>query len=217
MESQLISRRMALALDDLWAGLARKRDQQASAPRPAVFLDRDGTINEEQGYLTAPQNLLLLPTAGEALRLLNQARVPVIVITNQSAIERGLMTLEDLQAVNASLQNALEEFGAHYDALYYCPHAPYHQPACECRKPQPGLLLQAAVDLDLDLRRSFVIGDKVSDLEAGRACGCRTVLVLTGYGEQALAEMQERGLRPDFTAANLVEAVRWILAQLSGV
>jgi D-glycero-D-manno-heptose 1,7-bisphosphate phosphatase len=122
--------------------------------------------------------------------------------------------LADFEAVNAALWKALQGTEAHYDALYYCPHVPDGDMPCACRKPQPGLLLQAAFDLDLDLRRSFMVGDKRSDLEAGRACGCHTVLVRTGWGDGAYQEMVSQGCEPDYVAATLLDASRWIVSQL---
>ncbi len=182
---------------------------------PAVFMDRDGTLNVERGYVCKPEEVELLPTVGEALRLLNMARMPVIVITNQSALGRGLITLDEFEVVNEALWQALRDQGAYYDALYYCPHNPGAEAEpCGCRKPQPGLLLQAAVDLGIDLQRSFMIGDKASDLGAGRAAGCRVVLVRTGWGERTLSEGETDTTKPDYIADTLLEAVQWILRNL---
>src|SRR5712691_10516702 len=154
---------------------------------PAVFIDRDGTLTEEVGYVNHPKRLRLLPRTGEAIRRLNTAGVPAVVVTNQAGIARGYFTEDLLDAVNAELRAQLAAAGAQLDGLYVCPHHPTEgQPpfrmSCECRKPKPGMLLQAASDLDLDLRRSFMIGDKGSDLEVAPVIGARGILVLTGYG-----------------------------------
>jgi D-glycero-D-manno-heptose 1,7-bisphosphate phosphatase len=189
--------------------------QRASRPnKAAVFIDRDGTINVERGYLSNPDDVTLLPTAGEAIHLLNQQNLPVIVITNQSALGRGLMTLPQLEAVNGKLWQALQQYQAHFDALYYCPHNPDEDPSCGCRKPQPGLFFQAALDLGLDLAGCFIVGDKLSDLEAGRACDCQTALVRTGWGEQTYREMISNKIESDHIGSTLLEVSRWIALQL---
>ena len=187
-----------------------KLQARHTACRPAVFLDRDGTINEERGYLRAPEDVTLLPTVCEALHLLNTLNIPVVIVTNQSALGRGLMTMAEFEAVNAAFRTALQECGAHYDALYYCPHVPNLIPPCTCRKPQPGLLLQAALDLNLDLSRSYMVGDKDTDLEAGYAAGCRTVLVRTGFGEATYRALTTQSRQPNYIASTLIEAVQWI-------
>jgi len=205
---------MRLPLSALEHDLTQRRSNPQIHLRPAVFVDRDGTLNVERGYLSRPEEVALLPTVGKALGLLNRLGIPVIVITNQSALGRGVMKWAEFEAVNAALWKALQDAGAFYDALYYCPHAPNGNSSCGCRKPQPGLLLQAALDLNLDLPRCFVVGDKRSDLEAGRICGCYTVLVRTGWGEETHREMLAEGWEPDCVADTLLEATRWIELQL---
>lgn len=177
----------------------------------AVFLDRDGTINEEVEYLDDPEDLRLIPGAAEAIRLLNQARVPAIVVTNQAGVGRGYFSEARVEAIHQQLTKQLAAHGARLDAVYYCPHHP--DEGCDCRKPNPGMLKRAAQEHGIDLGRSFAVGDKVSDLEAGRRAGCRTVLVLTGYGAEAQEVFKRGDFQPDFTARDLLEAVRWILAQ----
>jgi len=191
------------------------RDSLDSTFRPAVFLDRDGTINEERGYLCDPEAVALLPTVCEALSLLNTLNIPAIVITNQSALGRGLMTWDEFDAVNATLWMALQQCGVHYDALYYCPHPPNPTLPCACRKPRPGLLLQAAVDLGIDLSRSYMIGDKQSDLDAGYAAGCHTVLVRTGFGEETRKSLKLQAQQLDYVASTLLEAVQWIACAIA--
>jgi len=155
--------------------------------RPAVFLDRDGTIVREVDYLRSVDQLRLLRGAAEAIRRLNEAGFVVVLATNQSGIARGLLTESDLQAVHDELQRRLAQRGAHLDAIYHCPHHPEasvqaYRKRCRCRKPAPGLLQRAARELDVDLARSFAIGDSARDVEAGARAGCRTILVRTGYG-----------------------------------
>ena len=177
----------------------------------AVFLDRDGTINKEVGYLDDPHEWLLLPGAAQAIRLLNQAGVPAILVTNQSALARGYISPARLSEIHTAMADSLAEYGAYLDAIYYCPHHP--DEGCRCRKPQPGMLQSAAGDLAIDLERSFLVGDKLSDLEAGRRARCRVVLVLTGLGGREQARANAAGFRPDHTAPTLLAAVDWILAQ----
>jgi D-glycero-D-manno-heptose 1,7-bisphosphate phosphatase len=189
------------------------------AARPAVFIDRDGTLTEEVGYVNHPQRLRLLPRSAEAIRLLNDAGVPAVVVTNQAGIARGYFTQEILDAVNGALVEQLKQAGAHLDGIYVCPHhptegAPPFRVACECRKPKPGLLLRAAGDLGLDLAASTMIGDKPSDLVPGREVGAATVLVLTGYGRGEWEYRQSRfEVKPDHVADDLLDAVEWALAR----
>lgn len=156
--------------------------------RAAVFLDRDGTLIEDADYLVRPEQVRLIPGAAAAVRRLNERGIPVVVVTNQSAIARGMATEADLARVHEWLTATLAAAGARLDGIYYCPHhpdfgaAPYRR-ACACRKPLPGLLLQAADELGLDLAASAMIGDSLRDLEAGVAAGCGSLLLVrTGHG-----------------------------------
>ena len=158
-----------------------------SAGRRAVFLDRDGTINVDHGYVFRPGEFDLIPGAPEAIRSLREAGYLVIVVTNQAGIARGLYGEQDLQLLHRHLDRELERYGTAIDAYYYCPHHPEkgvepYRRECSCRKPLPGMIHQAASDLSLDLERSFLVGDKRSDIEAGLAAGCMPILVETGYG-----------------------------------
>jgi D-glycero-D-manno-heptose 1,7-bisphosphate phosphatase len=161
-------------------------------PRSAVFLDRDGTIIEEVNYLAHPDQVKLLPGAAEAIREWNAAGVLVIVVTNQAGVARGYFPESRVAEVHARLDALLAECGARIDAYYYCPHGP--DDGCECRKPRPGMLLVAAREHDIDLARAWVIGDKVSDADAGRAAGCNALLVRTGHplpeGADAVADLR---------------------------
>ncbi|NQU16782.1 MAG: HAD family hydrolase [Candidatus Saganbacteria bacterium] len=180
----------------------------------AVFLDKDGTINEDKGYIDHPMKIDLLPNSAKAISLLNQATMRVLVVSNQAGVARGYFGEDMLQAIDKTIQKKLLASHAYYDGIYYCPHHPEfgHYPYkkdCECRKPNPGMLLKAADEYGLDLKDCYMIGDKDSDLEAGRRAGCKTVLVLTGYGEETQKNLN--GHRPDFIAQDLLEAVNWIL------
>ena len=188
-------------------------------PRPAVFIDRDGTLTEEVGYVNHPRRLRLLPRGAEAIRRLNQARIPAVLVTNQAGVARGYFSEEVLAAVNSALVAQLKDESAHLDGLYVCPHHPTEgrppwRVECDCRKPKPGLLRRAASELGLDLARSTLVSDKASDLLAARAVGARAVLVLTGYG---LGEWEYRRTQfpvvPDRVAEDLLDAVDWVLAE----
>jgi D-glycero-D-manno-heptose 1,7-bisphosphate phosphatase len=178
----------------------------------AVFLDRDGTLVDELGFLRRPEDLRLLPRAAEGVRAFNAAGWRTIVVTNQSGLARGLFTADDLAAVHARLEAVLAEEGARLDAILHCPHhpeegAPPLRAACECRKPAPGLLLEAARRFGLELGACWIVGDSRRDIEAGRRAGLAgELLVLTGKGkeEHALLTDAERDLvrvAPDLLAA----------------
>ena len=162
----------------------------------AVFLDRDGTINEEVGYLDHPEKLRLIPGVAGAIRRLNTAGFKTVVVTNQSGVARGFFDEGVVAAIHARLEELLRAEGALIDGFYFCPHHPTagkgdYLRACPCRKPEPGLLLQAIAELQLDPLRSFMIGDTLKDIEAGARAGIRGILVRTGYGEQELAKLAE--------------------------
>lgn len=175
--------------------------------RPAVFLDRDGTINAEVHYLADPADFRLLPGSGEAIRLLNRAGLLVVVVTNQSGVGRGYFSADAVEAVHRRMEESLAALDARIDAIYICPHRP--EDGCDCRKPSGGMLRQAASELSIALGRSLIVGDKHSDLAAGREVGCATVLVATGYGVQEMLDIQAPP--PDYCAADLLDAVRWWL------
>jgi len=177
----------------------------------AVFLDRDGTINEEVSYLGDPTLLHLIPGAAEAIHTLNRAGILTVVVSNQSAVGRGYFSTATVEAIHQQLGKQLAKHDARLDAIYYCPHRP--NDGCECRKPRTGMLVQAAREYGIDTQRAFMVGDKVSDLDAGRQVGCRTVLVLTGYGEQTRAACNNSRYHPDYIATDLHGAVKRILAE----
>ncbi len=178
--------------------------------RPAVFLDRDGTLNEELGYLHDPDELVLIPGAAQAVAKLNARGIPVVVVTNQSGIGRGYYGFEEFNKVMARMTELLAGSGARLDAVYTSPHhekgrGAFAHPDHPERKPNAGMLTRAAREHGLDLSTSWMIGDKESDLEAGRRAGCRVALVRTGYGHGV------DGSLADLVAENLPEAVERIL------
>lgn len=188
-------------------------------PRPAVFLDRDGTLITELDYLADPDALELVPGAGEALALLGRAGFARVVVTNQSGIARGLFDHATLERVHARLRAALARDGGELELVRVCPHhpelgAPPWRRVCACRKPEPGLILEAARELELDLARSWVVGDAWRDLEAGRRAGVSgRVLVLTGKGRATRAELSAEELDGVLVASDVGAAARLIAEQ----
>ncbi len=174
--------------------------------RRAVFLDRDGTIIYDRGYLRDPEQVQLLPGAGEALSRLRKEGFYLVLVSNQSGIGRGLMTSEDLKQVHRRLVTLLAKHSVRLDGVYYCPHAPWE--GCICRKPAPGMLLRAADELGINLTGSFMVGDKSEDIEAGKRAGCRTILI--GTGQNVL------DLTPDYLATSWTEVTHHILDHVMG-
>ncbi|MBN2283094.1 MAG: HAD family hydrolase [Deltaproteobacteria bacterium] len=176
----------------------------------AVFLDRDGTINEETGYLRSLEDLRIFPESFEAVRLINRMGVLALVVTNQSGVARGFFDEAFVAAVHEELRNQMGHHGAVIDGFYYCPHHPTegtgkYRITCDCRKPKPGMILQAARDFDIDLKRSYLIGDTLRDMETAENAGVTGVLVDTGYGKEISPA--------DFSGdrfPTVLEAVRWI-------
>ena len=203
--------------------------QNDGEKQAAIFLDRDGTINDEVGYLDRPEKLRMLPGAARAIRLINECGLKAIVVTNQSGVARGFFDEAMVAAIHLKMQEFLAAEGARIDHFYYCPHHPtdgagsYLQ-ECSCRKPAPGMLLRAAEELALSLNDSYIIGDTLKDIEAGGRIGVKGVLVQTGYGRESAALLadSDRGTtgaaicRPVYIAVNLEDAVRWIIADRSG-
>lgn len=175
-----------------------------------VYLDRDGTLNFDPGYLNQPDQLRLLPGVGQAVARLNRAGFKTIVLSNQSGLARGLITLEQLDAIHQRLRELLAEDGARLDGIFICPHHP--EDACSCRKPAPGLVMRARQELGLASDHAVVIGDKASDVGLARNIGATAVFVSSGHHpEEEQARMADQGLAPDFMARDLAGAVKWIL------
>ena len=185
----------------------------------AVFMDRDGTINEEVGYVNHFDRFVLLPRVGEAIRMLNRHGFKTVVITNQSGVARGYFPESLIQRVHQRMQDLLKREGAYLDGIYYCPHhpdvgSPPYRQKCRCRKPETGLVDEASRVLDLDCSNSYMIGDRGKDLEFGHRIGAKGILVLTGYGKGEWEYCQEQWkVKPDHVAQDLYAAVRWILKQ----
>ena len=180
---------------------------------PAVFLDRDGTLIEERGYLDRMELLSLFPWTADALRLLARAGYTLVVVTNQSAIGRGIIDERFLNKVHGELSARLARGGAAIDRYYHCPHladAPLEQyrQSCRCRKPGPGMIEQACREMNLDPARSFMVGDRALDVACGAAAGTRTIRVRTGHG---VRDGEESSARADIILDNLMEAAGWIL------
>lgn len=183
---------------------------EGQALKGAVFLDRDGTIGEEMGYVNHIDRFEVFPFAAEAIRQLNAAKIPVIVVTNQSGVARNIFPESLVHEVHKKMVAELAAGGAWIDAVYFCPHK--SEDTCECRKPLPGLLHRAAREHELDLAGSWVVGDRYADLEMGYAAGGRGILVMTGYGRGEY-ELHHGGWprQPDALADNLRDAVAHIL------
>ncbi len=186
----------------------------------AIFLDRDGTINEEVGYIEHLDRLRIIPEAYEAIRLINVSSFMTAVVTNQAGIAKGLFNEAFVKQTNERLQEYLRQKGAAIDAFYFCPHhptegVPPYRRVCDCRKPAPGLFYQAARDMDIDLAASFMVGDRYRDMEAAHRAGVKGVLVKTGYGADVLEnigpDQETPEAKPDHIAENILEAVHWIL------
>jgi D-glycero-D-manno-heptose 1,7-bisphosphate phosphatase len=192
-------------------------------PRPgsgqaAVFLDRDGTLIDDVGYLRRVRDVAFFPWTIDAIRALNRAGLPAVVITNQSGVARGLLTEAIVEELHRHISTVFEAGGARIDGYYYCPHHPdgtveAYRVRCDCRKPGRGMIDRAAADLGLDPARSFVVGDKWLDVGAAKAAGSRGILVRTGYGTAEEIEPPP-DLQADMVADNLIEAVGWILRNL---
>jgi D-glycero-D-manno-heptose 1,7-bisphosphate phosphatase len=189
----------------------------------AVFLDRDGTINEEVGYLDSLDKLKIFPEAFDAIRLINQSGMKAVVISNQSGVARGYFDEAFVETVHARIQELLEKHKAWIDRFYYCPHHPtegtgVYRTACTCRKPEAGLLLRASQEMDIDLARSYMVGDMPKDIEAAGKAGAKGILVQTGYGADHLGQMKNgfaanhfSSIQPDYIARDILDAVAWIM------
>jgi len=181
--------------------------------RIAVFVDRDGTICFDKHYLSDPDGLELIPTVAEGIKRLNDAKMTVIVVTNQSGVRRGYFTEETLKTVHDRLRQILASHGAKIDDIFYCPHRP--DEGCKCRKPAPGMLIQAKDKHGFDLTRSFVMGDRMMDVGMAHAVGAKGILVPEPGDQYNIEkEIRESTTKPDFRADTFMQAVDWILERL---
>lgn len=192
----------------------------SSQSKPVVFLDRDGTLNVEAGYLKSIADLVLIEGAAQSVRKLNEAKVAAILVTNQSGAARRFYPESHIHDLHSRLVDLLAAEGARLDAIYYCPHLPeaietdYAQ-SCICRKPAAGMVEQAFREHpELNRQKAFVVGDKATDIELAKHCGASGVLVKTGYGQSVLDGSYQWTIKPDFAADTIVEAVDWILSHL---
>ena len=178
----------------------------------AVFLDRDGVITQDPPhYAHRIDQLKLIPKSAEAIRILNKNQFKVVVVSNQSGVARGYYQEKDVEIYNSAMKKELEEGGAHIDAIYYCPHYPEadveaYRIVCDCRKPEPGMLKRAEKDFNLDLKGSFLVGDKIIDIDAGYRAGCKTILVLTGHGNDEVRKNEKTNIKPDYISKDLYGA-----------
>ena len=188
--------------------------------RIAVFLDRDGTINKEGGYINHQSRLELLPNSAKGIKLLNDNNVLAIVCTNQAGVARGYFKEELIKVVNNRMQDLLKAEGVFVDDIYYCPHHPTVGPLeyridCDCRKPKTGMIDQAVAKYGIDVHKSYIVGDKMSDVIWGHKVGAKSVMVLTGYGRGEYEYQRDSWKdQPDYIADDLFEAVKWILEDI---
>ncbi len=181
---------------------------------PAVFLDRDGTLIREIGYLSNPSDIEIINGAAEAVIKINQFNWKAVIISNQAGVARGYFTEKNVHEVNEKVEQQFRSLGASLDGIYYCPHHPDGYPpyniSCNCRKPAPGMILEAAKELNIDTEKSVVIGDKYTDVLTGLNLGISGILVLTGYGKEQKDKYEKKWeLRPTYIAHNLRKAVNW--------
>ncbi len=182
----------------------------------AVFLDRDGTINRDVGYPNSYDQIEIFPYSFEAVRKINESGLLAVIVTNQSGIGRGLIDEKNLKEIHEKMAATFAEHNARFDGIYYCPHylsssIPAYRKDCRCRKPFPGMALQAAADLDIDTEQSYMIGDKVEDIEFGLNIKAQPILLLTGFGRKSLIKLKDNNIKPVHVAPNLLGAVDWIL------
>ena len=185
--------------------------------RPAVFIDRDGTINEQMGYINHLSRFHLIPGVADAIRLLNKNGFLAIIITNQSGVARGYFTMELLYEVHSLMIETLRRDGANIDAVFFCPHypggkVPEYSHECDCRKPRTGLIDQARDAFDIDMSRSYLVGDHTTDLELAHHCNLEGIMVRTGYGMGEISYiLQQISIKPCYIAEDLLDAVKWII------
>lgn len=187
--------------------------------QPAVFFDRDGTLNYDPGYLNDPSKVKLYPGVPQKIKQLKEElNFKAIVISNQSGIARGLITLEQLNSVNNKINFILSQYGTGIDKFYYCPYHPDFNPQelCKCRKPSPQMVFQAAQDFDIDLSKSYFVGDSIKDVECGKNAGVKTILVKTSLKEDDLIPLKKAENYPNFVADNFNDACDFIINDFTG-
>jgi D-glycero-D-manno-heptose 1,7-bisphosphate phosphatase len=191
--------------------------KENNVERSAVFIDRDGTINEQMGYVNHISRFVLLPMTAEAIKLLNEQHYLVIVVSNQSGVARGYFPIDLVNEVHETMQRSLMEMGALIDSIFFCPHLPQGEIKeygirCDCRKPMTGMIDQARKSFDIDMESSYVIGDHYTDIEFARRAGLKGILVRTGYGRgQEKYTLPKKSFKPIHIADDLLDGVRWII------
>jgi D-glycero-D-manno-heptose 1,7-bisphosphate phosphatase len=206
-----------MCFDDWWRGSiaeAESRWARSQMVTGWVYVDRDGVINENvRTHVRKLDEFRFIPGSIEALVALHKAGFGIIVVTNQPVIDEGLTTVEELAAMHELLRNAVESAGGSIEGIYYCPHSEHQsEPGCDCRKPRPGLLNEAAADHNIDLHSAYVVGDQITDIQAGKRVGATTILVRTGRGEDWLSRQDEWSVKPDAIVEDLAAAARMIVA-----
>ena len=187
--------------------------------RPAVFIDRDGTINEQMGYVNHISRFVLLPGSAEGIRLLNRHQYLAIIVSNQSGVARGYFPMELIERIHGHMQDLLAKKGANIDGIFFCPHyprgvVPEYSMECDCRKPRTGLVQKACEEFDIDMKNSYVIGDRFSDIELAERSNLQGIMVKTGYGLGDIEYVLPRKpFKPLHIAQDLLHAVRWIIEQ----
>jgi len=187
--------------------------------RPAVFIDRDGTVNEQMGYINHISRFVMLPGAAEAIRLLNLHQYLAIIVSNQSGVARGYYPIGLVDEVHAHMRALMEKEGAFVDGIFFCPHykrgsVPEYSIECDCRKPRTGLIEQASKAFEIEMDNSYVIGDRYSDIELAVRSGMKGILVTTGYGQGDIDYVFPRlSFKPAHIAGDLLHAVRWIIEE----
>lgn len=172
-----------------------------------VFLDRDGTISKDSiNHIKSWDEFHFLPNAKQGLKLLNEQNFHIIIITNQSVIAREMVTPAELDSIHRNMIKEIEAAGGKIETIYYCPHYPDN--GCSCRKPKPGLLLQAIKDHAIDPKQSYMVGDRIMDIEVGKSVGCKTILIKNELG---IIELQQSMVKPDYIARDLVDGAKWII------
>jgi D-glycero-D-manno-heptose 1,7-bisphosphate phosphatase len=185
--------------------------------RPAIFIDRDGTINEQRGYINHPSRFIILPGVPEAFRLLNRAGFLALIVSNQSGVARGYFPIELIYNIHDKMKEPITRQGGHIDGIYFCPHYPRgsvseYAVECDCRKPRTGLIDRACKDFEIDLTRSYMIGDHYTDMELADRAGIKGILVRTGYGAGVIEyNLPVMATKPAYIADDLLDAVKWII------
>lgn len=182
----------------------------------AVFLDRDGTINRDVGYPDSFSMIEIFPYSFEAVKQINQGGLLAVIVTNQSGVGRGLIKEKTLHEIHRKMRASFAKHGAHFDGIYYCPHYPAsinpkYREDCLCSKPNPGMAHRAAKELNVDITNSYMVGDKVEDILFGLNIKAKSILLLTGYGQESLKKLKSLRIKPAYIAPDLLDAVNWIL------